>query len=423
MSAPLEQPKNIDSLVDHLFRREAGKMVSVLTRIFGFDAIEVAEDIVQDTMYKALQEWPFNRVPDNPQAWLYKVARNKAIDMLRRQKKLVYNTDSVAAMALMEKNVSGKIDDLFLEHEIEDSQLRMIFACCAPEINTESQIALTLKTPCGFSIKEIAKAFVTGEDTINKRLLRAKQKIRAENISMEVPTGARLALRLQSVLKTIYLLFNEGYNASAADMLIRKDICLEAMRLAILLTEQPVTNVPETQALLALMCFHAARFDSRMDTDGSIILLREQDRKLWNRELIQKGFQYLNEASADFVPNEYNIEAGIMAVHCAAESYAATDWQTIFRLYESLLEIKDTPVVKLNKAIVIGQIEGPQAAINEILTNVPMKDYYLYHATLGELYLQTHETDRAKKHLQEALTLTGSNAEKLLLQKKLDRIN
>jgi predicted RNA polymerase sigma factor len=326
-------------------------------------------------------------------------------------------------MALMEKNVSGKIDDLFLEHEIEDSQLRMIFACCAPEINTESQIALTLKTLCGFSIKEIAKAFVTGEDTINKRLLRAKQKIRAENISMEVPTGARLALRLQSVLKTIYLLFNEGYNASAADMLIRKDICLEAMRLAILLTEQPVTNVPETQALLALMCFHAARFDSRMDTDGSIILLREQDRKLWNRELIQKGFQYLNEASADFVPNEYNIEAGIMAVHCAAESYAATDWQTIFRLYESLLEIKDTPVVKLNKAIVIGQIEGPQAAINEILTNVPMKDYYLYHATLGELYLQTHETDRAKKHLQEALTLTGSNAEKLLLQKKLDRIN
>jgi RNA polymerase sigma factor (sigma-70 family) len=250
-------------------------MVSVLTRLFGFKDMEMAEDVVQETMYKALQEWPFHQVPDNPQAWLYKVARNKAIDMLRKQKRLVYNTDSVAAMAIMEKNVSGRIDDLFLDHEIQDSQLRMIFACCYPEISLESQIALTLKTLCGFSIKEIAKAFVTGEETINKRLLRAKQKIRSENVTLEVPSGAELGKRLQSVLKTIYLLFNEGYNASQEDMLIRKDICLEAMRLAILLIEQPATNRPDTQALLALMCFHAARFDSRIGTDGSIILLKD----------------------------------------------------------------------------------------------------------------------------------------------------
>lgn len=409
--------------MDHLFRHESGKMVSVLTRVFGFNDIEMAEDIVQETMYKALQEWPFHQVPDNPQAWLYKVARNKAIDMLRKQKKLLYNTDSVAAMALMEKNVSGQIDELFLDHEIQDSQLRMIFACCYPEISIESQIALTLKTLCGFSIKEIAKAFVTGEETINKRLLRAKQKIRNENITLDVPTGRELGKRLQSVLKTVYLLFNEGYNASSADILIRKDICLEAMRLVILLTEQPATNQVETQALLALMCFHAARFDSRIDAEGGIILLKDQDRKLWDKELIRKGYLYLNEASIGYITNEYVIEAGIMAVHCSASSYDKTDWPVILRLYESLEEIKDTPVVKLNKAIVIGQINGPKVAIEEILNNVPMKDYYLYHATLGELYFQSNDVFQAKQQLKLAMSLTDSNAEKLLLEKKLAKIN
>jgi RNA polymerase sigma factor (sigma-70 family) len=394
-------------------------MVSVLTRLFGFKDMEMAEDIVQETMYKALQEWPFHQVPDNPQAWLYKVARNKAIDMLRKQKRLVYNTDSVAAMAIMEKNVSGRIDDLFLDHEIQDSQLRMIFACCYPEISLESQIALTLKTLCGFSIKEIAKAFVTGEETINKRLLRAKQKIRSENITLEVPSGAELGKRLQSVLKTIYLLFNEGYNASQEDMLIRKDICLEAMRLAILLIEQPATNLPDTQALLALMCFHAARFDSRIGTDGSIILLKDQDRELWDKDLLSKGYYYLNLSSEEFISSEYNIEAGIMAIHCSAPSYEKTNWPVILGLYEALQEIKDNPVVKLNKAIVIGQIQGPKAAIDEILAHVPMETYYLYHAVLGELYIQNNETEKAKSHLQKAMALTESKAEKVLLERKM----
>lgn len=419
----MTQPdQNIPVLVDHLFRHEAGKMVSVLTRIFGFNDIETAEDIVQETMYKALQEWPFHRVPDNPQAWLYKVARNKAIDTLRKQKKLVYNTDSVAAMALMEKNVSGKIDDLFLDHEIQDSQLRMIFACCYPEISIESQISLTLKTLCGFSIKEIAKSFVTNEETINKRLQRAKQKIRSENVSLEVPSGIDLSKRLQSVLKTIYLLFNEGYNSSVADVLIRKDICLEAMRLAILLTEQPATSKPETKALLALMCFHAARFDSRIDSEGCIILLKDQDRTLWNKELLQKGYSYLDEASDGYTQNEYVLEAGIMALHCAATSYEKTDWHVILRLYESLEEIKNNTVVKMNKAIVIGQVKGPSAAINEILKNGALEDYYLYHATLGELYFQNKENMKARQHLERAIELTESKPEKLLLSRKIKLI-
>lgn len=394
-------------------------MVSVLTRIFGFNEIEMAEDVVQECMIKALHEWPFHGIPENPQAWLYKVARNKAIDILRRQKKLVYQTDNVAAMALVEKGISGKIDDLFLDHEIKDSQLRMIFACCSPEINSEAQVALTLKTLCGFSIKEIARAFVSNEETISKRLVRAKQKLRDEGVRMEVPMGSLLSVRLDSVLKTVYLLFNEGYNASSGDLTIRKDVCLEAMRLANLLYEQPVTNTIETKSLLALMCFHAARFDSRIDKDGAIILLPDQDRSLWEQELLRQGYLFLNEASEGFVPNEYNIEAGIMAVHCSAAIYEETDWPVILQLYEALQSIKDTPVVRLNKAIVIGQIDGPAVAIDYILKNIEIKNYYLYHAILGDLYLRDQQPGKAMDHLKTALGLTESNAEKTLIEKKL----
>ena len=394
-------------------------MVSVLTRIFGLNDIELAEDVVQETMFKALQEWPFHGVPDNPSAWLYKVARNKAIDTLRRQKKLVYQTDNVAGMALVEKGISGKIDDLFLDHEIKDSQLRMIFACCAPEINGESQIALTLKTLCGFSIKEIARAFVTNEETINKRLVRAKQKLREAGVGMEVPMGANLIPRLNSVLKTVYLLFNEGYNASAGDLMIRKDVCLEAMRLGILLSEQTETNTIETKSIMALMCFHAARFDSRIDDQGAIVLLKDQDRNLWEQELLRKGYDYLNEASESFVANEYYIEASIMAVHCAASSYEKTDWPVILQLYESLQTIKDTQVVRLNKAIVMSQIDGANMAIKYILDHVEMKNYYLYHAVLGELYIQNHEPKKAKEQLEFALKLTDSKLEKELIERKM----
>jgi len=394
-------------------------MVSVLTRIFGFNDIELAEDVVQESMYKALQEWPFHGIPDNPSAWLYKVARNKAIDTLRRQKKLVYQTDNVAGMALVEKGISGKIDELFLDHEIKDSQLRMIFACCSPQINTESQVALTLKTLCGFSIKEIARAFVTNEETINKRLVRAKQKLREAGIGMEVPSGIHLTARLNSVLKTIYLLFNEGYNASAGDLMIRKDVCLEAMRLGILLSEQPETNTLETKSIMALMCFHAGRFDSRIDKNGAIVLLKDQDRKLWERELIRKGYAYLNEASEGFVVNEYYIEASIMAVHCSAASYQKTDWPVILQLYESLQTIKDTPVVRLNKAIVMSRVNGAGMAIDYILENIDIKNYYLYHAVLGELYIQNHELKKAREHLVLALKLTDSKLEKELIERKM----
>jgi len=394
-------------------------MVSVLTRVFGINELEMAEDVVQECMIKALHEWPFHGIPQNPSAWLYKVARNKAIDILRRNKKLVYHTDNVAGMALVEKGISGKIDELFLDHEIKDSQLRMIFACCSPEINSEAQVALTLKTLCGFSIKEIARAFVSNEETINKRLVRAKQKLRSEGVRMEVPSGNLLAARLDSVLKTVYLLFNEGYNASAGDLMIRKDVCLEAMRLASLLYEQPTTNTIETRSLLALMCFHAARFDSRVDKDGAIILLQDQDRNLWEHELLQQGYFFLNEASEGGMAGEYQIEAGIMAVHCAADSYEKTNWPVILKLYEALQTIKDTPVVRLNKAIVIGQVDGPAKAIDYILNNIEIKNYYLYHAILGDLYLRNSEPEKAKINLLLALNLTESNAEKALILKKL----
>lgn len=406
-------------IVDHLFRNEAGKMVSVLSRVFGLADLQLVEDIVSESMYKALAEWPFHGVPDNPSAWLYRVAKNKVIDEIRKDKRQKELSVNVSRQALLEYNLSQKIDELFLDTEIEDSQLRMMFACCHPEIPLESQVALTLKTLCGFGAKEIAKAFLSTEETINKRLVRARQKLRDEHISLEVPSGNALKERLQAVYKTIYLLFNEGYNSSVSDELIHKDVCFEAMRLCVLLMNNAVTNLPETKALLGLMCFHAARLDTRVDSEGCLILLKDQDRSKWDRELIQRGYALLNQSSIGNEMSVYHIEAAILAVHCQAKSYEQTDWQAISRMYDALYAMNGSPVALLNKAVVTAQIEGPENAIAEIENLELLDNYYLYYAVLGELYTQSEDYDRAREFLLKAKALTGSAAEGLLLNKKL----
>ena len=264
-------PSNVSKLVDHLFRHESGKMISVLSRLLGLQNIGVAQDIVQDTLLQAMNSWRYGSIPDNPSAWFYRVAKNRAIDFLRRKKKFQEISPQYAYLLESEYTLSPTIHNLFLENEIEDSQLRMMFACCHPLIPEDSQIALTLKTLCGLSVSEIAKAFLTTDETITKRIYRAKEKIKAEKIELDVPRANELPARVDTVLKSLYLLFNEGYNSSHPDTLIREDLCEEAMRLCHLLTQHSLTANPRSKALLALMCFQASRLDARLDDKSNII--------------------------------------------------------------------------------------------------------------------------------------------------------
>jgi RNA polymerase sigma factor (sigma-70 family) len=418
----LQNTPDSNQLVDHLFRHEAGKMVSVLTRIFGLQHIEIAEDIVQDTFVKAVHEWSYNSVPPNPQAWLYKVAKNKTIDYIRHQKHVEEYASEVNLLLKSEWTLSTSVNSLFLDKEINDSQLRMIFTSCHPALPAESRIALTLKTLCGFSIIEIARAFLTTEANINKRLFRAKQKIREKNLKFEIPEGRDLADRLETVYKVIYLIFNEGYNASGAENLIREDLCAEAMRLGLLLGDHYIGKMPKTYALIALMCLHAARLEARIDDKGYIVLLKEQDRTLWSKELISKGYEYLSKASYGEEISEYHLEAAIAAHYCKAASFDATDWAEILNLYEMLLKINPSPVTILNKSIVVSQIYGPEKALEEIKNIKELQSYYHYHTTLAEFYSQLKKYKLARTHLEKALTLTNSNAEILLIKNRIDKL-
>ncbi|MBC8154700.1 MAG: sigma-70 family RNA polymerase sigma factor, partial [Bacteroidetes bacterium] len=329
MPAPTES----NQLVDHLFRHEAGRMASVLACTLGFDRLDLAEDIVHDAMVQALQSWPFRGIPDNPRAWLYRVARNRALDVVRRENKF-RQISSDADYLHQQDATDAMAQPLFFDDDITDSQLRMLFAICHPAIALESQMAMCLKILCGLSVREIASAFLTNEETITKRLYRAKEKIKQEGIQLEVPAGPHLPSRLAAVLKSIYLLFSEGYNSLHPDRLIRRDLCEEAMRLTLLLTQTPHTYTPAVSALLALMCFQASRFDARLDETGTIVLLADQDRSRWSRDLIQKGNDYLNQSAEGDAPSDYHLEAGIAWLHCSAPTYAATDWPTVLLYYD-----------------------------------------------------------------------------------------
>ena len=415
----MHQEKNINQLVDHLFRHESGKMISVLSRLLGLQNIEIAQDITQDTLLQAMSTWSYKTIPDNPAAWLYRVAKNKAIDFLRREKRLKEINPQYSYLLQSEYTLASTINNLFLENEIQDSQLRMIFACCHPAIPDESQVALTLKTLCGLSVSEIAKAFLTNDETIAKRIYRAKEKIKGDKIEMEVPISSELAVRLDSVLKTLYLLFSEGYHSSHPDQLIREDLCEEAMRLCHLLTIHSLTTFPRSKALLALMCFQASRLNARLDDKGNIILLKHQDRSKWDRPLIQKGFDYLDAASEPFEVSTYNIEAAIASLHAAAPSFEQTDWRSIYHLYEMLYQLQPNPIVAMNKAIASAYAISKQNALNELQRIKGLEQHHLYYASIGELYFEMENTIEAKKFYQKALTLTSSTAMQQLLLSKI----
>jgi RNA polymerase sigma-70 factor (ECF subfamily) len=407
----------INQLVDHLFRHESGKMIAVLSKFLGLQNLETAQDIVQDTLLQAMNSWSYGGLPENPSAWLYRVSKNKAIDFLRRQKK--FREISPKYSYLLQYDHSSSTNELFLEDEIQDSQLRMIFACCHHSIPVESQIALALKTLCGLSVSEIARAFLTGEETISKRIYRAKEKIKAENISLDLPSPNALPSRLDAVLQSLYLLFNEGYNSSNSDRLIRDDLCENAMRLNFLLTQHPSTNLPSTMALLSLECFQASRLEARLDDRGNIILLKYQDRKKWYRPLMEKGFAWLE---ASIIPGEtsvYHVQAAIASLHASANSFEETDWRSIHDLYKKLHSMQPDPVVELNKAIASAYAIDKPTALNEMLQIRGLENYYLYHTSIGEIYFELDQPQIAKKYYQRALELTASRPEQQLLADKI----
>jgi RNA polymerase sigma factor (sigma-70 family) len=417
----MSHPENseLNKTVDHLFRHEAGKMVSVLTRIFGFPNIEQAEDIVHDTLLKALETWRYGHIPENPQAWLYRVAKNKALDLIRREK-LKYKIENELSVFLKsEYTLVPSINEMFTEGEIKDSQLRMMFACCHPSLSHEAQITLILKTLCGLSAREIASAFLSSEETINKRLYRTKEKIREEKITLNYPGQNAMAKRTDAVLKTLYLLFNEGYSSSHPEKLIREDLCEEAMRLTILLSENPKTNQPFTNALLALMCYHASRFNTRLDDKGLIILLKDQDRNLWNKFLIEKGNEYMERAAEGEMIHDFHIEAAIAAIHSNAVSYKFTNWKMILNLYDLLLQRSNNPMVTLNRCLVLGEVEGFDKAINELKKKKGLEENCYYNTSLGEMYLKSGNSSEAKKYFGKALSLTSSNPETELILRKI----
>jgi len=416
-------------IVEHLFRREAGRMTSVLTRVFGIENIELAEDVVQDTLLKALQQWPFTGIPDNPSAWLFKTAKNKAIDELRHNRLNKKYSEEISELFNSEWTLTGVIKEFFSENEIKDDQLRMIFTCCHPDLPPESQIALSLKNLCGFSIKEIAKAFLTNEITITKRLSRAKDKIKEGSIKFEIPAGSELEKRIKNVQSTLYLLFNEGYNSGKQDILIRTDLINEAIRLAELLIEHPITEIgnyrAEIYALLALMYFHYARNPARTDDNGNILLLKNQDWNLWDKKLIVKGIEYLERSATGNKLSEYHLQAGISYFYVTAENFEKIEWGKILNLYNLLYEMNSSAIIGLNRAIVISQMNGAEAAIDEIknLSFEQLENYYLYYSTLGELYLQTGNLPEAKKYFEKAIQMTDSEPEKKLLRTKLEKLN
>ena len=418
------EQESVVQLVDHLFRHQSGKMIAVLTRIFGMHNLEMIEDVVQESFLRAMHTWTFQQLPNNPAGWLMQVARNRAIDIIRRQQH--FNQYSRELAHELQQETENTVQQFFSEAEIADSQLRMIFACCHPALKEEDQVALTLKTVSGFGVTEIANALLTNEAVIQKRLYRAKQFLKDNRLSLDIPTGRELNSRLNMVYTVLYLLFNEGYHSLVTDELIRKDLCAEAMRLCLLLSEHKTGNRPTTFALLALMCLQASRFESRVDENNAIILLEHQDRSTWNKALIQKGYEYLNLSAHGDVLTVYHLESAIAAEHCMAPTFAATNWQRMLQLYDLLLEQKRTPLVVLNRAVVLMQLNQTETAIHEIgqLDGIEqlISTQYIYPAVLGELYIQLGDEYNAGKFLQQALSLTTAPAEKKLIATKLESL-
>lgn len=400
-------------------------MVSVLTGIFGLERLQLAEDVVQEALVRALKTWPFYGVPDNPAAWLMRTAKNLALDCVRREK--VFQNKQPRIITDLEQRLSassagGEQDEPLFADELRDQRLRLIFACCHPLIPEDARTALALKTLCGLSPGEIASAFLSSEAAIAKRLTRARQRIQEQGIPFEIPSGTELPPRLDGVLQVVYLLFNEGYKASSGDSLVRADLCGEAIRLGLLLAGHPATRLPRTHALLALMLLDAARLPSRTDSGGQLLRLQEQDRGKWDRSLIMRGIQQLGLSAAGGELSGYHLQAGIAACHCLAPDFASTDWRSILTHYDQWVRLDDSPVIALNRAVAVAQVHGPQAG-KAAVAAMPHRDqldgYYLLYAVMGEFEARLGRPAAAAGHFRKALDLTDSTSERQFLARRM----
>ena len=406
----MEQP----DLLPHLFRTEYRKITSVLCKLFGIDHIETAEDIASDTFLAAFETWTYKGIPANPTAWLYAVAKNKAKNHFSRH---AVFTDKIAQQVKDATPLEMEID--LSDQNIMDSQLQMLFALCHPAISTEAQIGLSLRILCGFGIDEIATAFLTNKETINKRLFRAKEKLRIDKVKIEFPAEDEIDKRLETVVTTLYLLFSEGYYSESQNEILRKDLCLEAMRLVYMLADNEQTNKPYVYALLSLMCFHSSRFDARKNANGEIVLYEDQDDSLWNRELITKGVYFLHKASQGNKISKYHLEANI-AYWYTIKIDTLEKWESILQLYNKLLQIEYSPIAALNRTYALSKANGKQQAIKEA-EKLNLTNNHYYFALLGELYTGIDNT-RAMQNFSQALALAKTESDKHLLQKKIDKI-
>ncbi len=406
-------------MVDHLFRHQYGKMVAILTRLFGLQHLETIEDAIQDTFIKALKAWRIE-MPENPEAWLTTASKNRAIDLLRKIK-----ADDLRNNKVGKGSVITNIDEMFLDHEIEDAQLRMIFAACHPSLNPKDQIAFALKTIAGFGTNEIASALLLKKETIKKRLSRARKSIKDQAISFEIPDTKQLPDRLARVLEVIYLTFNEGFHSNNKKILIRQELCGEAIRLCGLVLKNKKTSTVDVYALFALMCFHSARLESRIDEAGNIIDLKNQDRSKWHFPLIQLGDQMMMKAVEKEKYSSYHYEAAIAAEHLSATSFETTDWNKILEFYDQLYLHQKSAFTLLSKSIVLLQLEKWQAA-KKILDDIAPSDLeqraYLYHGTMAEYFVKTNQKEMAIQQYDKAIELVTNEAEKTYMMEKKSKL-
>ncbi len=411
----MEQSRDV---LKQLFQKEFSKMVAVISKQFGLQHIEIAEDVVSETFLTAAETWETNGIPLNPAAWLYAVAKQKTLYYFRRNK--IFEEKVIPAISIERSDEMEEMKLDFSNENIRDSQLQMMFAICNPAIASEAQIGLALRILCGFGIDEIAEAFLSNKETVNKRLFRAREKLRTEKIKMQLPPAGEISKRLDNVLHIIYLLFNEGYYSKTKNQILQKDFCIEAMRLCMMLTDFERTDLPKTNALMALMCFHASRFNARQTPEESLILYDRQDETLWDQELIRRGMHYLNLSMQGNEITSYHIEAQIAFRHSIKKD-TRQKWISILDLYDQLLKINYSPAVALNRIYALYKVHGPQLALLEAEL-LKLENNHFYFLILGELYSNI-DKELAKSHFQHACSLAKTQTEKSEIQKKIGELD
>jgi RNA polymerase sigma factor (sigma-70 family) len=408
---------------EHLFRKESGRIVTALSRIFGLDHIALAEDVAQDVFCRALEIWKLRGIPENPSAWLMKAAKNRAVDLLRRERALRNLVPELGRLLESEWTRVATVGRFFDAETIKDDQLRMIFTCCNPVLSEASQVGLTLNVLCGFTVNEIASAFLSRRSAVEKRIERGKKMLATSKRLFDL-SDSDLRSRLSAVHRTLYLLFNEGYHGASAHSAVRTELCREAMRLGALLLDHSIVATPESYALCAMMWLHAARLGARTDGDGELVSLAEQDRSLWDATLIARGEDFLSRAATGSELSPYHVEAAIASVHCNARSAYETDWKQLVWLYDVLFGLEPSPVVALNRAIAIAERDGPERGI-EAIAGIPQPErlasYPFFAAALGELEYRAGRVDRARTHFEAAVALARSPMERRFLQHRAER--